>query len=118
MQKIDLANRARTFFQQGGSHIPKPVQTLKQSIATLPMEVQDIKGGPKFPASQVPDAKTVDALFAEWASQQTTQPNPSDATSKAYDRELTFDPSQDLFSQPPRKRQKTQEDDDDSMLDQ
>ena len=34
MQKVDLANRARVYFQQGGSRIPKPVKTIKQSIST------------------------------------------------------------------------------------
>ena len=76
------------------------------------MEVQDVKGGPKFLASEIPDAKTVDALFAEWNLTQSQASHPSQATSKAYDWDSSWNPSQDdIFTQlqPPKKKQKTED---------
>ena len=70
-QKMDVANRVKTYERKTAKRIRQPVENVKQSQPTLPLMVRGLKSGPKFPAPTVPDVnEDYDPLFAAWFSQE------------------------------------------------
>ena len=101
-QKMDLVNRANQLSKRLPRTIQKPASYLKQSTKTLPLQVAGYTPGPKFPASQIADGKTLDALFGAWSSQELTNFEQPIQTEEPL-RDL-FTTQDDLFSSPKRKR--------------
>ena len=70
-QKMDVANRVKTYERKKGKRVRQPVENIKQSQPTLPLMVRGLKSGPKFPAATVADVnEDFDPLFAAWFSQE------------------------------------------------
>ena len=75
-QKMDVANRVKTYERKTAKRIKLPAENVKQSQPTLPLMVRGLKSGPKFPAPTVPDVnEEFDPLFAAWFSQEVSSGN-------------------------------------------
>lgn len=68
---MDVCNRATIDNAAKEHRIIKPAASVKESVATLPMEAVGIKGGPRFPAPTVPDVSgDLNFLMSTWATME------------------------------------------------
>ena len=69
--KMEVCNRATIDTAAKEHRIIKPAASVKESVATLPMEAVGIKGGPRFPAPTVPDVSgDLNFLMSTGATQE------------------------------------------------